>query len=108
MNLIDLLSPVERAGFALFSRSVTYEAQTVKAFSRGLRADDLFASAQQLDSVLIMDATIFAAAHPTRPKPKRMDKVTIGTIMYSVQEWRGAPNDATPVFFKCLIRGGTQ
>lgn len=109
MNLTDAIAPAQRATFMLFARSQTYEGVTgVFMFSRGVRADDLFAAAQQLDMMGQVDAAQFAAKFPSRPLPKRMDKVTIGTKTYTVQEWRGAPNDDAPVFFKMLLRGGSQ
>lgn len=77
-------------------------------FIRGLRSDDLFASASQQDNVAIIDAVDFAAAFPARPSPTRYDRLRTATRSYAIEEWRGSPNDDTPVFFKLLIRGGTQ
>ena len=79
------------------------------AFIRGVRSDDLFASAMQQDVVAVLDAADFAALFPAHPTPARYDRLrTPRGITYSVEEWRGSPNDDEPVFFKCLIRGGQQ
>lgn len=78
------------------------------AFIRGVRSDDLFASAMQQDVAAVVDALDFAAAYPGHPKPARFDRLHTASTRYSVEEWRGSPNDDAPVFFKLLLRGGSQ
>jgi len=79
------------------------------AFIRGVRSDDLFAAAIQQDVAGVIDALDFAQLFPTHPTPARYDRLrTMGGTSYSVEEWRGSPNDDTPVFFKLLLRGGQQ
>jgi hypothetical protein len=51
---------------------------------------------------------VFYAAFPTRLSPQRMDRFRFGTISYSIESWRGAPNDTAPTLFKLLLRGGGQ
>ena len=84
------------------------QSYAVLVFIRGVRSDDLFASAMQQDVAGIMDATAFAATFPARPRPARYDRLRTATTSFTVEEWRGSPNDDSPVFFKCLLRGGSQ
>jgi hypothetical protein len=91
----------------------TYQQQngpsaTIKAFIRGIRSDDLFASAMQQDVAAVINADQYAAAFPVRPIPSRYDRLRTATMSYAVEEWRGAPNDDAPVFYKLLLRGGQQ
>jgi hypothetical protein len=113
VNLVDVVRDPLRAAFKLFARSCTYRAGMLAdvplmAFIRGVRADDLFGSAMQQDVAAVLDAADFAAAFPARPKPMRFDRLISGSRSYSVEEWRGSPNDDAPVFFKLLLRGGDQ
>jgi hypothetical protein len=79
------------------------------AFIRGVRSDDLFASATQGDVAGVIDAAEFATALAgVRATPQRYDRMSTATKTYTVEEWRGSPNDDAPVFFKILLRGGGQ
>jgi hypothetical protein len=80
---------------------------TLAAFIRGVRSEDLFASAQQQDVAAIIDAAEFVA-NGVRLTPARYDRLRTVSSSYTIEEWRGAPNDDAPVFFKLLLRGGTQ
>lgn len=111
--LVDLGSPAWRWLFKATANPASYAAQgeatlPLLAFIRGVRSDDLFASAMQQDVAAILDAKDFAAAFPARPKPQRYDRLRTPTTSYAVEEWRGSPNDDQPVFFKLLLRGGQQ
>jgi hypothetical protein len=111
-NLVDFGAGTWRAGFLLFARDITYRPGnagdfTIPAFLRGLRSEDTFAAAMQQDSVLEMDAAVFASTIG-QATPRRYDRAVVGGQSFSVEEWRGAPNDAQPVFFKLLVRGGQQ
>ena len=118
MSIVDAGRSTWRAAHASMSRVVEYEPHggaptfTINAFIRGLRADDLFGSALQTDIVGIISADDFALAMPARPRPLRYDRIHHqpgpGGLRFSVEEWRGAPHDAAPVFFKLLLRGGDQ
>lgn len=113
MNLTDVARPLWRQHLKRAARAVTYQQgsaapATINAFVRGVRSDDLFAAAMQQDVAAVIDAADFAAAFPARPIPARYDRLRIGPSSYSVEEWRGAPNDGAPVFFKLLLRGGQQ
>jgi hypothetical protein len=113
MNLVDSTAPALRYGFTLFARPASYApsggaSATLLAFIRGVRSDDLFASAVQQDVAAVVDAAQFKALFPARPIPARYDRLRTATMSYAVEEWRGAPNDDAPVFFKLLLRGGTQ
>jgi hypothetical protein len=81
---------------------------TLLAFIRGVRADDLFANVLQQDVAAVIDAAEFVAAFTAMPRPQRYDRLRTATMSYTVEEWRGSPNDDEPVFFKLLLRGGTQ
>jgi hypothetical protein len=113
MNLVDSTAPALRYGFSLFGRPATYvpsngASAPLLAFIRGVRSDDLFASAMQQDVAAVIDAAQFKALFPARPIPARYDRLRTATMSYAVEEWRGSPNDDAPVFFKLLLRGGTQ
>jgi hypothetical protein len=113
MNLIDSIAPFERYGLALFARDVQYLQQgvpaslVVRAFMRGLRAEDTFASAMQQDLVAVIDAEQFEIV-VRHPLPRRFDRMIVGTQSYAVQEWRPAPAVPPFVFFKILLRGSQQ
>jgi hypothetical protein len=111
--LVELGRPAWRWMFKQTANPANYQQQSgaslpLLAFIRGVRSDDLFASAMQQDVAAVIDATDFAAAFPARPKPARYDRLRTPTTSYAVEEWRGSPNDDQPVFFKCLLRGGQQ
>lgn len=114
VQLVDGIASAERTVFAMFARPVAYTRGpdgppvTVPAFVRGLRADDLFGAAAQGDVAGQVDALKFAAAFGAGATPARFDRLKVLGRSYSVEEWRGSPNDAAPVFFKMLLRGGGQ
>lgn len=113
MNLVDSTAPALRYGFSLFARPATYVpsgggSASLLAFIRGVRSEDLFASAMQQDNAAVIDAAQFKLLFPARPIPARYDRLRTATMSYAVEEWRGSPNDDAPVFFKLLLRGGTQ
>ena len=62
----------------------------------------------QQDVAAVIDAAAFRAAFPTRRAPQRFDRLFIDQKSWAVEQWRGSPNDAQPVFFKLLLRGGSQ
>lgn len=107
MNYIDAAAAKFRAAFAGFTSPCTYNGLAVKAFARGTTSEDTWAGALQQDIVGELDAAQFAAAFPTRPAPVRLDKMTMGGRTFTVMEWRGAPI-MSPVFYKVLLRGGSQ
>lgn len=113
-NLVDAIGAAERALLKSFGRAMTYVPQAtpnapamITMYVRGVRADDLFASAQQQDVAAVLDAAEFRTAFGPTP-PRRFDRVRRGAAAFSVEESRGAPNDDSPVFYKLLLRGGTQ
>lgn len=113
MNVTDIAAPFWRYHLKVAARPMTYTQKgaapvQLAAFVRGVRSDDLFAGAMQQDVAAVIDAALFAAAFPGHPTPGRYDRLRIGATSYSVEEWRGAPNDGVPVFFKLLLRGGQQ
>jgi hypothetical protein len=113
INLVEAGRPAWRYVFRLTAKPAQYQQQagaqmTIAAFLRGLRSDDLFASAMQQDMVAILDSIDFATAFPARPVPARYDRLRTAKFSYAVEEWRGSPNDDEPVFFKLLLRGGQQ
>jgi hypothetical protein len=112
-NLVDATAPALRFAFSLFARPATYvpgagASAALLAFIRGVRSDDLFASAMQQDVAAVVDAAQFKATFPARPIPARYDRLRTATASYAVEEWRGSPNDDAPTFFKLLLRGGSQ
>jgi hypothetical protein len=113
MNLVDRIRGAEIWTLRAFGRDVAYdlhsgESATVRAYLRGVRADDLFGAAMQQDQAGIIDAGGFAVAFAPRKTPARLDRLRSAGRTFSVEEWRGSPNDAAPVFFKLLLRGGSQ
>jgi hypothetical protein len=111
-NLVDsaLKLPL-RFVLSLFGRQVFYTApnasESIVAYIRGVRADDLFASAMQGDLAAVVNGAEFAAK--IAPSPRRFDRLrTEAGLTYSVEEWRGAPTESDPVFYKLLLRGGQQ
>jgi hypothetical protein len=112
VNLIDtVLTAPLRWTLSVFGRQVDYTAQagpagSIVAYVRGVRTDDLFASAIQGDVAAVVGAAEFAAK--IGPSPRRFDRLRAMALTYSVEEWRGSPTDAAPVFFKLLLRGGQQ
>lgn len=113
-ELVDAGAPHWRWLFKKTANPASYSQQgaagvSMLAFIRGVRSDDLFASAMQQDVAGVIDAAQFAAAFPAHPMPARFDRLrTPSGTSYSVEEWRGSPNDDAPVFFKLLLRGGQQ
>ena len=112
-NLVDGIAPFEAWALRQFARDVQYMQQVglapsvLRAFMRGLRAEDTFASAMQQDLVAVVDAKQFeiVVGHPL---PRRFDRMIVGTQSYAVQEWRPAPAVPPFVFFKILVRGSQQ
>lgn len=96
-----------------FGRQLEYQvnggaAATVWAYVRGVREDDLFAAAIQQDVAAVVDAAEFKTLFGSVAVPRRFDRLRLPDRSFTVEEWRGAPNDATPVFYKLLLRGGSQ
>lgn len=113
MNLVDAIRGLQQGTHALFCRPVRYQQGSsppveIKAFIRGIRSDDLFASAMQQDIAAVINADEYATVFPARPVPSRYDRLRTSTMSYAVEEWRGSPNDDAPIFFKLLLRGGQQ
>jgi len=113
MNIVDFAAPGWRYVFKLTARPATYvpgagASATLMAFIRGVRSEDLFASAMQQDNAAVIDAAEFKTLFPARPIPARYARLRTSTMSYAVEEWRGSPNDDAPVFFKLLLRGGSQ
>jgi hypothetical protein len=112
MNIIDAIAGSQRAFVKNMSRPLVYVQNdgvtiaTILAYVRGLRAEDLFASALQQDLVAVTDAAAFAIAFPARSTPQRFDRLRIEATSYAVEDWRAAPAFGNPVFFKLQLRGG--
>lgn len=112
MNVIDYMRPSLRWLHSYFARPQSYQPQggaavTLNAWIRGVRDDDLFAGAIQQDLAAVIDAQAFKDA-TGRSHPTRYDRLRFGVDSFSVEAWRGSPNDDAPVFFKLLLRGGSQ
>ena len=113
-TLVDLIATPLRWGLAMFGRPQQYalndNSATVQlvAWVRGVRSDDLFAGAMQQDMAAVINAAAFRAAFSPRATPQRYDRIRIAGRSWSVEEWRGSPNDDEPVFYKLLLRGGSQ
>ena len=113
MNLVDIIRGPVQGLLGAMGRDIVYtlhsgETAVVKGYTRGLRAEDTFAAAMQQDLLAVINAGTFAIAFAPRATPARLDRLKIGTRTWSVEEWRGSPNDAAPVEFKLLLRGGSQ
>jgi hypothetical protein len=114
VTVVDWIAGPLRVGLAMFGHEQQYvlnDGSTIaplRIWLRGVRDQDLFAGAQQQDQAAVLDAAAFRAAFIGRTGPQRFDRVRVGPVSYAVEEWRGAPNDDAPVFFKLLLRGGSQ
>ena len=113
-NVIDETSNSFKTFFKMFGRDNTYrlnptgETATVQMFLRGVSEDDLFAGAMQQDQVAIFIASDWVTAFPSRTTPARLDRIITATGTFAIEQWRGSPNDGSPVFIKTLLRGGSQ
>lgn len=110
---VDSARALLRQGFRAFARSVTYtphggSEQTIQASTTGKAVVELFGAAQQQDLVGTVDATEFRATFGATATPRKFDRLQTAGLTYTVQEWRGAPHDSAPVFFRLLLRGGQQ
>ena len=100
-TLVDKIAPSLRWLLALFGRPQTYalndHSATVQlvAWVRGVRSDDLFAAAMQQDVAAVINAAAFKTAFAPRVTPQRYDRLHIAGRSWSVEEWRGSPNDAS-------------
>jgi hypothetical protein len=113
VNIVEIGRPFWLYQFRMTAKPATYAPSSgtptpLLAFIRGVRSDDLFASAMQQDVAAVIDADQFKALFPARPIPARYDRLRTATMSYAIEEWRGSPNDDEPVFFKLLLRGGQQ
>jgi hypothetical protein len=112
-SLVDAVSPYERWALRQFARDVQYMQQgglapsVLRAFMRGLRAEDTFASAMQQDLVAVIEAQQFTIVTGLE-LPRRYDRIISAGQSYAVQEWRPAPAVPPFVFFKILVRGSQQ
>jgi hypothetical protein len=113
MNVVDIMRPSLRWLHSAFARPQIYTPNngvgvTLAAWVRGVRDEDLFAAAIQGDKAAVIDAQAFKDA-TGQPHPLRYDRLRItGGSSFSVEAWRGSPDDDAPVFFKLLLRGGSQ
>jgi hypothetical protein len=113
MNYVDLITPAIRRALGGFVRDMLYHPMgaaapsTIRAYLRGLRSQDTFASAQQQDVVAVVDATLFRSVTGNQT-PRRYDRLITDGQSYSVEEWRASPTSPPPVEFKILVRGGQQ
>lgn len=114
MNLVDAMASVLRMQVKTLGRDVDYTLNdgatgVVRAYVRGVCAEDLFAGAVQQDVAAVINSEQFIAQFPARLMPARLDRLRVRNgRSYAVEEVRGAPNDEQPVFFKLLLRGGQQ
>jgi hypothetical protein len=113
-NIVDGVSPIIRKTLALFTRGATYQRGAngapvaVPVSITGLRTDQVFGAAAQGDVFAELDVAAFEAAFGAGSTPAKFDRLRVQAKSYAVEEWRGAPNDAAPVVFKLLLRGGSQ
>ena len=113
-TLVDQIAASLRWCLSVFGRPQSYALNdntatvTLVAWVRGVRSDDLFAGAMQQDMAAVINAAAFRAAFAPRVTPQRFDRLRIAGRSWSVEEWRGSPNDDEPVFYKLLLRGGSQ
>lgn len=108
MTLADAISPAAVALFNAQARPQVYAglaiAMTVVGFNR---EQHVFRDAVEGDRVARMLRSSFEALFPSAPTPRRLDKVEIAGELWTVQGWHGAPPDGEPVFYVCLLRGGS-
>lgn len=113
-NFVDAIRAKQRgtfAGFALpglYSRGPAGAPTEINVFVIGNRADGLFGAAVQGDVFAQVDAAEFRVLFGDGSTPQKFDRLRTMGQSYTVQEMRGAPNNDAPVFFKLLLRGGSQ
>lgn len=117
-TLADFGAPHWRGLLKIAGSDVAYQGYglsvgvTLRAYVTGMRSDNSpFGGAMQTDRMAVLDAAQFAAAFPARPRPLRFDRLrTLGPMgmTYTIEEWRGSPEDGDPVVFRILLRGGNQ
>jgi hypothetical protein len=113
MNVVDIITGPIRTGLAFFTRPVLYQAQgaiapsTINAFMRGLRTQDTFAAAAQMDLVAVVNADQFRTVVGNQT-PRRYDRLIADGQSYAVEEWRASPAAPPPIEFKILLRGSQQ
>lgn len=113
LNVVDSAAPLLRQGFRMIARSVSYTPQggtqeTIKAHVHGTKVHEVFAAAMQRDMLGVVDVEEFQATFGAGTTPRKYDRLRTAGGSYAVEEWRGAPHDDDPVFFKLLLRGGQQ
>jgi hypothetical protein len=114
VTAVDLIAGSMRWSLGFFGRPQQYllndgaTTASLTMWLRGVREADLFAGAMQQDQAAVLDALQFRTAFPGRVSPQRLDRIRVAGISFAVEEWRGSPNDDAPVFFKLLLRGGSQ
>jgi len=113
MNYVDATSPGFRAVLAGFASTLTYVLAdrttigTIRAYARGVTADDAFPEALQQDMLVVADAPYFTVTMG-QDTPRHLDRVRLPSGTYTVETWRASPASGTPVLFKLLVRGGQQ
>jgi hypothetical protein len=114
MSAVDTLAPILLRPLILFGRDCDYTPHAgigvvvvLRAYVRGVRADDLFAAAEQGDLTAVLNAKEFELKLPGRT-PRRYDRLQTLDQSYTVEEWRASPHFDNPVVYKVRIRGGHQ
>lgn len=109
MTLSAMLAPGVRAVHALQKRPQLYNDAPLPLTIVGRAGDrPVFADAIEAgDMICTIDAADWAAVFPA-DRPRKFDKVTAGGVPYTVQNSHAAPPDGDPVWFRLLLRGGSQ
>jgi hypothetical protein len=96
------------AVFDRFARPVPYtrgaSMSLVRAYARGLRADELAAAADQFDRYIVVKASELVAGG--FEAPRKFDRINLFDGVFVVFDWRPSPAMGAPLFFKLMVKGG--
>jgi hypothetical protein len=109
-QMSDIMGAAFSSMFDMFSSTCEYyragaSLGTFKTSVKGLRGDELWGAAAQGDRLAVFRYTeIF----PVTGEPQRFDRVVLNGQSYTVIDWRQAPAAGAPVWYRLILRGGTQ
>jgi hypothetical protein len=113
-NLVDFISPIERAAQKMMARDMQYQPQggapsVMRASMRRLGPQELLAAAIQQGELVVVDAAHFTVVTGLAT-PRRYDRIIDGGMTYAVERWDGAGRLAAGgfTFWKITVLGGQQ
>jgi hypothetical protein len=113
VNLVDVITPIERYALKLFARDVQYQPlgapapSVLRGVLRSMNPEELQAAAIQQGWLFTIDAALFVTVVGNET-PRRYDRVVANGQRYSVERWHGAPGIPPFTFFKVTLLGSEQ